>query len=69
MPSYTPEVIADDSDKWVANSLRFDTEEAAKAYLEDLRRRWMLVRDTRVVMSTESPNYSWKNNGPVRIGD
>lgn len=68
MPSYSPEVIADSSGKWVTNALLFDTEEAAQAYLNDLYRKWTLVRDTRVVQSTEPPNYTW-NNGPVKIGD
>ena len=66
MPSFRPEVIADDSGNWVGNALFFDTEDAAQAYLDNLRRNWTLVRDTRVVTSTLAPNYTW-NDGPVRL--
>jgi len=69
MPSFAAEVIADSSGKWVGNGVRFPTEQEAKDYVRDLARRWTLVRDTRVVMSTEPPNYNWVNNGPVRISD
>ena len=47
--SYKPEVIADNSGKWVGNMLRFATEREAKIYVDDLAMRWTLVRQTRVV--------------------
>lgn len=34
---------------WVANALTFATEDEAEAYVLDVKRRWTLVRDTRVV--------------------
>jgi hypothetical protein len=51
--SYAAEVIADNSGKWVGNGLRFATEEEAQAYVHGLMWRWMAVRDTRVVPSSD----------------
>lgn len=51
--SYAPEVIADASGKWAGNDLRFATAAEAAEWVEDLGRRWTLVRDTRVVGSGE----------------
>lgn len=42
------EVIADASGEWISNGLRFDTEEQAKSYAEDLAWRWTAVRNWRV---------------------
>lgn len=42
------EVIADNTNKWSGNSLRFKTAEAAEEYGEDLARRWTLLRHWRV---------------------
>lgn len=57
--SYKAEVIADNSGKWVSNSLRFATEAEAERYVKDLAMRWMSVRDMRVVQCddpvTETP--------------
>ena len=57
--SYAPEVIADDSGKWAGNALRFATREEAKAWVEDLRCRWFLVREVRVVESNEPVNSKY----------
>jgi hypothetical protein len=51
--SWKPEVIADDSGKWAGNAARFATREQAEAWVQDLKRRWTLVRDTRVVPSDD----------------
>lgn len=59
--SWAPEVIADDSGKWYGNALRFATKEEAEANVADLYRRWLLVRETRVVESDEPVNYAWKD--------
>lgn len=56
--SWKPEVIADNSGKWVGNALAFATEEEAKLWVADLSMRWTLVRETRVVESTEPVNYA-----------
>lgn len=56
---YKPEVIADSSGQWTGNSLIFATQKEAQAWVADLRGRWMLVRDTRVIPTTENPNYSY----------
>ena len=34
-------------DKWYGNNLRFDSEENAKSYIEDLRFRWTAVTKIR----------------------
>ncbi len=51
--SYKAEVTADDSGKWYSNALRFNTREAAEAYVSNLALRWSAVRDTRVVESDD----------------
>jgi hypothetical protein len=57
--SFKPEVIADSSGKWVGNALRFATRLEAQSCVEDLRRRWTLVTDIRVVESDDPVNYRW----------
>lgn len=64
--SYAPEVIADDSGKWTGNGLRFATEKEAKVWVDDLSRRWMLVREVRVVPSDEPVNYRMREVEPHR---
>jgi hypothetical protein len=59
--SYKPEVIADNSGKWVGNALRFKTEQEAQDNVRDLMMRWFLVTDTRVVPSDDQPNYTFLN--------
>lgn len=59
--SYAPEVIADSSGKWAGNALRFATREEAEAQVSDLSMRWLLVRETRVVESSDPVNYSYVN--------
>ena len=66
--SYAPEVIADNSGKWVGNALRFATKEEAEANVSNLASRWFLVRETRVVESTDPVNYRWiPGEGLARI--
>jgi len=43
------QVIADSSNKWCTNALRFDSEDKAKAYGQDLWSRWTAVREWRAV--------------------
>jgi hypothetical protein len=47
--SWKPEVIADSSGKWAGNALRFATKEEAEANVANLKDRWIMVRETRVV--------------------
>jgi hypothetical protein len=51
--SWAAEVIADGSGKFAGNGLRFATKEEAETYVADLASRWTLVRETRVVPSTD----------------
>ena len=57
--SFKPEVISDNSGNWCGNALIFATQDEAQAYVRDLSCRWMMVRDTRVVESSEPVNYRW----------
>lgn len=56
MSSWKAEVIADNSGQWVSNALRFATRKEAEDYVFDLMMRWTLVRDTRVVESSDPVN-------------
>lgn len=55
--SYKVEVIADNSGEWVSNALRFPTKEMAEEYGADLAMRWLLVREWRVVESSDPVMY------------
>ena len=57
--SWKAEVIADNSGVFVGNALRFATREEAEAYVFDLAMRWTLVRETRVVESSNPVNHSY----------
>lgn len=57
--SYKPEVIADATNTWAGNALRFRTREEAEAYVRDLKSRWVLVRETRVQVSTDPISHRW----------
>ena len=54
--SFRPEVIADSTGQWSGNALRFETREEAEGWVASLRRRWLLVEDTRVVESDDPVN-------------
>jgi hypothetical protein len=54
--SHKPEVIADHTEVWCGNGLRFATEQEATVYVNDLARRWTAVRDVRVVPSEGDVN-------------
>lgn len=55
--SFVPEVIADGSGTWNRNALRFATEKEAQGWVDNLRRNWTLVIDTRVVETDDPVNY------------
>jgi hypothetical protein len=59
--SYAAEVIADNSGKWCGNALRFATHDEATLYVRDLANRWTMVRDTRVVTSSDPVTYRIAN--------
>ena len=65
--SYKPEVVDDNSGKWAGNGLRFATREEAEANVRDLRARWLLVTDTRVVESDDPVNYRWIDGQLVAV--
>lgn len=53
---FAVEVIADSSETWCGNGLRFPTREAAEAYAKDLWSRWTAVRSWRI---TEKVSSGW----------
>ena len=57
--SFVVEVIADDSNKWCANRLRFTDENEALGYGRDLANRWTRVRQWRVSNSKDPVNARW----------
>ena len=57
--SFKPEVIADTSNKWCGNALRFATREEAEVNVQDLMMRWFAVRETRIVISDDPVNYRY----------
>jgi nicotinamide riboside kinase len=63
--SWRPEVIADNSGEWVANSLRFATKEEAEANVQNLMMRWISVQQTRVVECDDPVNYRYTNGGDL----
>ncbi len=54
--SWKPEVIADNSGQWTGNGLRFAVKVDAETWVKDLEWRWLAVKETRVVPSTDDPN-------------
>jgi hypothetical protein len=57
--SYAPQVIADATGLWVGNALRFATHDEALAYVMDLQRRWLLVREVRVIQALDPVTHEW----------
>jgi hypothetical protein len=66
--AFKAEVIADDSGKFVGNALVFETREEAEDYARDLRSRWILVREWRVVETDEPVTYTFTTGYASRIG-
>lgn len=63
--SYAAEVIADASGKFCGNAMRFATSEEAEVYVADLKARWILVTETRVVESDDPVNYRITDGGAL----
>jgi hypothetical protein len=69
--SWRPEVIADGSGKWCANSLRFATEKEAFASAAELAGRWFAVRDWRAAPCDDPVTHRMDDpsRAPGRIVD
>ena len=67
--SFKPEVQTDSSGEWYGNALRFRTREEAEENVSDLASRWTLVRNMRVIESTDPANYSFINGRLERLED
>ena len=59
--SFKPQVQTDFSGKFYDNHLAFASYQEAYDNARDLSRRWMMVRDFRVVESDQPVNYSYLN--------
>ena len=59
--SFAPEVSTDSTGTFAGNALRFATVEEAQEWVTDLSYRWILVRDTRVVESTDPVSHRMVN--------
>ena len=60
--SFAPEFIADSSGKWCGNGVRFATEAECERWARDRAMRWTLVREWRVVPSSDPVNYRIVDN-------
>jgi len=58
MKSYQAQVDTGDG-QFVGNALRFATETEAEGYVKHLAWRWTLVRQTRVVPSSDPVTHAW----------
>jgi len=59
--SWAPQVITD-SGQWAGNALRFAAKEEAEKYAAE----FSLIRNTRVVETSDPVNYRWENGRVVR---
>jgi hypothetical protein len=66
--SWKPEVIADSSGKWAGNALRFATKEEAEANVANLKDRWIMVRETRVIEVEDPVNSAWVDGQTKWLG-
>ena len=55
--SWRPELLADNSDEWMCNGLRFATKKEAEDYVFDVR--WTMVGETQVTETDDPVNYRW----------
>jgi len=59
--SWCPQVLADSTGVWSGNAIRLETREEAMEYVKDLKRRWVLVTETRVVECQDEVSHRWKD--------
>jgi len=67
--SFEPQVIADSSEEWVGNSLRFATYKEAEDYVKDLAVRWFAVKQIQVVESKDPVNSMWTGKKSISCAD
>jgi hypothetical protein len=65
--SFAVEVIADDSGTFVGNGVCLSSRGEADSYGQDLKARWRLVRQYRVVERNEPANYAFVNGKLVSL--
>jgi hypothetical protein len=62
---FAVEVIADSSEEWVGNAIRFATQAEAEEYAKDLWSRWTAVRSWRVVETIVAGWFMFKTVSKV----
>jgi hypothetical protein len=65
--SFKPEVIIMGESDWTGNAFRFGTYQEARASVNDLQSRWLVVSATRVAVSDDPVNYRWDNGRAVPV--
>jgi hypothetical protein len=65
--SWRSEVLADSSDEWCWNTLRFATAKEAAGYAANLALRWTLVRDFRVIECKDPVTHTFIDDQLVRL--
>lgn len=67
--SWKAEVVADRTDTWSSNGLRFATPEEAEDYVSDLACRWTAVRKTRAVKCDDPVTHKWVDGKAIALED
>lgn len=67
--SWQAMVQADSTETWASNGLRFATQKEAEDYVSDLACRWMAVRKTRVVESTDAVSHKFVDGKVMPVED
>ncbi len=65
--SWKPEVIADNTGKWLDNALRFATRAEAQARAQHMHETWMAVRDYRATRSRDPVNYRYLDGALIPV--
>lgn len=60
--SWKAEVVTEAGGNFNGNAVRFATAKEAEEYVADLAHRWILVRGTRVLSSSDPVNYRWNGS-------
>jgi hypothetical protein len=68
MKSFKAEVIADYSNTWCSNQLRFATAVEAEAYASDLAYRWTSVQKYRTAESDDPVTHVWRDGKAQTMG-
>jgi hypothetical protein len=65
--SWKAEVVADNTEQFCGNALRFASKLEAEQYVMDLMFRWVLVRKTRTLECEDPVNAEWKDGKLMQL--